>query len=382
MPRFWMILAGVIGLSRVGASAAATDKPVLDDLRAKADAALGSGDFQTAAALLDRGLKIDPEWKDGLWAIALALYQSDRYDAALPYLARLTRIDSGKGAAWALMGMCEFQLGRFASAVEHLDRADRLGIPANEGLQYAAFLNRGLARIQLGHYGTAAELLGRLAPRQSGEERDRLATALGYAAMGLNLDEPLTPERLDQVRTVGEAYYQSAAGNRPAARTIFQKLCEQFPRASLLHYAQGSLLLTWFEDDAAQREFRAELAIAPDSFLARLGLAYVAVQSGASDPAEGLGPAREAVRLRPDSYPAHLYLGQLLLRHREPAAALAELEAARRLSPSASTVRFALAKAYRALNRDREADRELEEFRRLKALEEPARAERTKSESR
>jgi predicted Zn-dependent protease len=273
--------------------------------------------------------------------------------------------------------MCEFQLGRFASAVEHLDQADRLGIPANEGLQYTAFLNRGLARIQLGHYGTAAELLRRLAPRESAEERDRLVTALGYAAMGLNLDEPLTAERLDQVDAVGEAYYQSAAGNRAAATTIFQKLCEKYPRASLLHYARGSLLLTWLEDEAAEREFRAELAIVPDSFLARLGLAYAALQSGAGDPADGLVPAREAVRLRPDSYPAYLYLGQLLLRNREPAAALAELEAARRLSPSASTARFALAKAYRALNRDQEANRELEEFKRLKALEEPDRAERT-----
>jgi tetratricopeptide (TPR) repeat protein len=382
MPLFLMVLAGLMGLAQAGVSAADTDRPVLDHLRGKAEAAIESGDFQAATAFLEQGLKIDPEWKDGLWAIALALYQSDRYEAALPYVARLTRIDSGKGAAWALLGMCEFQLGRFASAVEHLDRADRLGIPANEGLQYTAGLNRGLARIQLGHYGTAAELLGRLAPRKSAEERDRLVTALGYAAMGLNLGEPLAPERLDQLRAVGEAYYQSAAGNRAGARTIFQKLCEKYARASLLHYAQGSLLLTWLEDDAAEREFRAELAITPDSFPARLGLAYVALQSGAGDPADGLVPAREAVRLRPDSYPAHLYLGQLLLRNHEPASALAELEAARRLSPSTSTVHFELAKAYRALNRDREADRELEEFKRLKALEEPARAERTTPASR
>jgi predicted Zn-dependent protease len=237
-----------------------------------------------------------------------------------------------------------------------------------------------LARIQLSHYGTAAELLGRLAPRKSTEERDHLVTALGYAAMGLNLDEPLTPERLDQVHAVGEAYYQSAAGNRAAARTVFQKLCEQYPRASLLHYAQGSLLVTWLEYDAAEREFRAELSISADSFLARLGLAYVALQSGAWDPADGLVPAREAVRLRPDSYAAHLYFGQLLLRTREPAAALGELEAARQLSPSTSSVHFELARAYRALNRDTEAERELEEFKRLKTLEEPARAERTTSE--
>jgi tetratricopeptide (TPR) repeat protein len=376
MPLFLMVFACLVGLAHAGVPAVGTDKPALNDLRARAEAALESGDFPSATALLEQGLKMDPEWKDGLWAMGLALYQSDRYEAAVPYLAHLTRIDSDKGAGWALLGMCEFQLGRYGSAVEHLDRADRLGIPANVGLQYVALLNRGMARIQLGHYGTAAELLGRLAPRKSAEERDQLVTALGFAAMGLNLGEPLAPERQDQLRTVGEAYYQSAAGDRVAAGAIFQKLCEKYPRASLLHYAQGSLLLTWLEEDAAEREFRAELALTPDSFPARLGLAYVALQSGVADPASGLVPAREAVRLRPDSYPAHFYLGQLLLRNHEPAAAIVELEAARRLSPSTSSVHFELAKAYRAVNRDREADHELDEFKRLKALEEPARAER------
>ena len=111
MRLFLMILAGLVGVARA-------DKPVLDDLRAKAEAAMKSGDFTAATALLEQGLKIDPDWKDGLWAIGLALYQSDRYEAAVPHLARLTRFDSGKGAGWALLGMCEFQLGRYSSAVD------------------------------------------------------------------------------------------------------------------------------------------------------------------------------------------------------------------------------------------------------------------------
>jgi len=378
---FGLFLAGVMFLAHAGVSAAGADKPVLDGLRAKAEAALEQGDFPSATALLEQGLKLDPEWKDGLWAMGLALYQGDRYEAAVPYLARLTKIDSGNGHGWALLGMCEFQLERYGKAVEYLDRADRLGIPTNLGLQFVALLDRGMARIQLGQYGTAAELLARLAPRNSAEERDQLVTALGFAAMGLNPGEQLAPERQDQVRMVGEAYYQSAASDRAAARTIFQELCEKYPKASLLHYAQGSLLLTWSEEDAAAREFRAELAIAPDSLLARLGLAYVALKNGAEDPAAGLLAAREAVHLRPDSFPAHFYLGQLLLRDGEPAAAATELEIARRLSPSLSTVRFALAEAYRALKRDAEAHREFEEFKRLKALEEPAPADRATPQS-
>ena len=230
MPLFVMVIAGLIGLAHAGVAAAGTDRPVLDKLRAKAEAALESGDLRTATGFLEQGLKIDPEWKDGLWAMGLAFYQSDRYEAAVPYLAHFTRIDSGNGAAWALLGMCEFQLGRYGGAVEHLDRADRLGIPANEGLGYTAYLNRGLARIQLGQYGTAAVLLSQLAPRKSAEERDRLVTALGFAAMGLNLGESLALERQDQVSTVGEAYYQSAAGNRTAAERFSRSCSKSTPR--------------------------------------------------------------------------------------------------------------------------------------------------------
>jgi Flp pilus assembly protein TadD len=113
----------------------------------------------------------------------------------------------------------------------------------------------------------------------------------------------------------------------------------------------------------------------PESFPARLGLAYVAVHKGEAP--ESLRWATEAVQMRPDMYQSHYYLGQLLLRHDQAEQACVELEAARGLSASNSGVRYALAKAYRALGRKGDAERELKEFERLKALEEAGKAART-----
>jgi predicted Zn-dependent protease len=156
---------------------------------------------------------------------------------------------------------------------------------------------------------------------------------------------------------------------------LFESLLREHPKMPLLHYSYGSLLLSWLDYDGAGAEFRAELANDPGSFAPRLVLAYIALHQG--EVPSGLRWATEAAQMRPDSYHAHFYLGQLRLKNHQPQQACAELETARRLSPSNSRVRYALAKAYRALGRIADADRELQEFARLKALEEPAKAERT-----
>lgn len=370
-----LVLAGLfwhaVGLARDEAGAR-----ILRQIGSDADRAINAGDLPVAVALLEKGLRIDPNWKDGLWKAGLVLYQGDQFGPARRYLSRLTQVDGTRGLGWALLGMCDYQLGEFRAAIEHIDRADRLGMPKESGLRDIAYLNRGLAHIELGNFGTAIELLRKLAPREDAEQRERLVLALGYASLHLFPTQALSAEQSAQVRAVGEAHYLSDSGNRQAAAAVFAELFRKYPKAPLLHYAYGTLLLSWAEDDAAKREFRAELANTPDSFLARLGLAYVALEGGGTP--ESLRYAKEAAEMRSDSYQARLYYGRLLLRNDRPAEACPELEAARRLSPSSSSARFALAKAYRMLGREAEAAQEFKEFERLKALEEPAKAERTR----
>jgi len=375
----WVVHFALVGLllSLVppGLPAQKENDHVPPEIRLAAESAMTAGRLPEALAALKKGLAIDPAWTDGLWKIGLVLYQSDQFEAALPYLHKLTELDPAKGAGWALLGMCELQAGHPRQAVEHIDRADRVGITDQYQLWEIAYLDRGLAHIALGDFGEATELLSKLAPREDPDERARLVLALGFAALRLRLDDSLSSEQHVLVQAVGEASYLNYSRNPAAADAAFAELFRQYPKAPLLHYAYGAILLSRIDYAGAERQFRAELANTSDSFPARLGLAFIALENG--DARGGLPHAEEAVHLRPDSSQAHLYYGRLLLQVERTQEAVVELETARRITPENPEIRFALATAYRLLGRKDKAALEFAEYERLRPPTEPAKAEKT-----
>jgi tetratricopeptide (TPR) repeat protein len=348
---------------------------VPEELRLAAERAISGGRLQEAVSTIEKGLAVDPSWSDGLWKIGLVLYQTDQFESALPYLTRLTELEPSRGVGWALLGMCEFQTGKPQRAIEHIDRAEHTGIPDQYRLKNTALLNRSLAHIEMGHFGTAAELLGKLAPCEQPDERERLVLALGYAALHLPLNAPLTPEQQALVRAVGNAHYLNDSLQGSAADAAFAELFRKYPKTPLVHYAYGTTLMSRNDYKGAEREFRAELANDAHSFLARLGLAYVALEN--EDAPSGLSYAREAAGMQPDSYQTHLYYGRLLLQTGQAKESATELEAARRIAPDDPGIRLALAKAYRALGRVDQAASELSEFERLKMTGQSAGATQT-----
>jgi tetratricopeptide (TPR) repeat protein len=369
-----LVLVGLLlSLAPDGSAAQNKNDRVPPEIRLAAESAMTTGRLPEALAALKKGLAIDPAWTDGLWKIGLVLYQSDQFEAALPYLRKLTELDPAKGAGWALLGMCELQAGRPKEAVEHIDHADRIGITGQFHLWEIAYLDRGLAHIALGNFAEATEVLRKMVPREDPDERARLVLALGYAALNLPLDRSLSSAQHALLQAVGEACYLNYAGNASATDAAFAELFRQFPQLPRLHYAYGSVLLSRIDYEGAGRQFRAELANDTDSLLARLGLAFVALETG--DVQGGLPYAKEAVQQQPDRYQPHLYYGRLLLQVEQAQEAAVELETARRIAPGNAAVRLALANAYRLLGRKDKAAVEFAEYQRLKPPTEPANAQ-------
>ena len=373
-----LLLAAVLLCLAPDVLSANSESPrVPPEIRLDAERAIAAGRVPEAVAAVEKGLKIDSSWTDGLWKIGLMLYQFDQFESALPYLTRLTELAPSKGICWALRGMCEFQTGKPQKAIEHINRAEQLGIPSQYRLNNTALLNRGLAHIQLGNFGTAAEFLAKLAPCEDPDEREQLVVALGYAALHLQLNASLTSEQQALVRAVGDAHYLNDSRQGSAADAAFAELFQTYPKTPLVRYAYGTILLSRNDYKGAEREFHAELVNDSHSFLARLGLAYVALDNG--DAQGGLSYAREAVSMQPDSYQPHLYYGRLLLQTAQAKESAGELEVARRIAPNDPGIRLALSKAYRALGHIDQAARELSEFERLKALGQPTGAQQTTS---
>lgn len=340
---------------------------MLANIKEEAKRASQAGDAARAVALLEDGLKVDPAWKYGLSQAGLLLYQSEKYEAARSYLIRLTTTDSGNGAAWALLGMCEFQLGDYPNTIAHVERAARLGIHAPEAFQNEAGINLATAYAGVGDFDAAIELLGHLTLMDDEGRREQVVTAFGFAAAHQSLKAQLSEEESAVLHRIGEAYYLGALRKLAEARAVFENLFKSYPKATALHYIYANLLLSWGEDAAAAHEFHTELANDPDSYPARLGLAFLTVKQTEDLEPDGLRLAQEAARMHPEQYQPHFYFGQLLLRHDRAQEALGELQQARRLSPNSSDVRWALAKAYRATGDATAAASELKEFDRLKA---------------
>ncbi len=359
----------LVGLLCQPAQVSHNDRQVrtLAQISREADEAIIAGDFRAAVALIEKGLRIDPKWKDGLWKAGLVLYQNNQFEPARGYLNQLTRVEPTRGVAWALLGMCEFQLHEFQAAIEDITRADRLGIPEKSGMRRVALLDRAIAQTNLSNFGTAVALLHKLVPAESPEEREQLITVFGYASLQRSTEASLSPQQTGLLHDLGEAWYANAGGDRSRAKSLIEGLLLKYPRESMLHYTYGNLLVSWREYDAAGKEFRAELALNPTSLSARLALASLGLTSGKIS--EALPYALEASKMSPDFYLAHLYLGRLLIRTGRLNEGCKELEIARGLSPSNSEVRYVLATTYRRLGRVEDAQREYKEFERLKALD-------------
>jgi len=339
----------------------------LAQISREADDAIVAGDFGAAVALIERGLRIDPEWKDGLWKAGLVLYQDNQFEPARGYLKRLTQVEPTRGVAWALQGMCEFQLHQFWAAIEDITRADRLGIPQKSGMRRVALLDRAIAQTNLSNFGTAIALLTKLVPAESPEEREQLITVFGYASLQRSTQDSLSPQQTALVHDLGAAWYANATGDRSSAKSLIEGLLLKHPREPMLHYTYGTLLVSWREYDPAVKEFGAELALNPSSFSTRLALASLGLTLYKIS--EALPYAIEASKMRPDSYLAHLYLGRLLIRAGQLNEGCNELEIARGLSPSNSEVRYVLVTTYRRLGRAEDAQRDYKEFERLKAID-------------
>jgi len=366
-----MSLTGIllVGLLWQPAQASHNDPHIrtLAKIGREADDAIVAGDSGAAVALLEKGLKIDPEWKDGLWKAGLVLYQNDQFEPAKGYLKRLTQVEPTRGVAWALLGMCEFQLHQFWAAIEDITRADRLGIPGQSGMRRVALLDRAIAQNDLSNFGTAVTLLSKLVPAESPEEREQIIAVFGYASLERSTEASLSPQQTALAHDLGAAWYANASGDRSSAKSLIEGLLLKYPREPMLHSTYGSLFVSWREYGAAEKQFGAELALNPSSFSTRLALASLGLPLGKIS--EALPYAIEASKMRPDFYLAHLYLGRLLTRAGQLNEGCKELEIARGLSPSNSEVRYVLATTYRRLGRTEDAQREYKEFERLKALD-------------
>jgi tetratricopeptide (TPR) repeat protein len=343
----------------------AATQPEFERLSAQATSAREAGRFEEAIELYRKALALRPRWLDGLWYMGTLLYERDAYREAAQLFAKAGELQPKAGAAWAMLGLCEYRLARYDDALGHLHKARRVGLVNNPELIRVMIYHEGLLLLLRGDFETAHQRFSALA--YEGLNTEDLLIGLGLAS----LRNPVTPSQIGpdhrdraMIRRVGWAEFQAAQKNRTDAQSEYERLIADFPKTPNIQYAFGRFLLNSRRDEeGALAAFHREIENAPDSAVARIQIAYLKLKS--KDTAAGIPFAEEALKLSPRNAVGHYVLGRLLFDIGQTERSIKELEGARNLAPMAPNIHFALARAYSRANRKADAERARETFTRL-----------------
>ena len=341
-----------------------SNAPQFKALSERAAKASSENRLDEAIALYTKALAMRPKWVEGWWSLGTLEYDQDHYAKAARDFEKLIALDEKNGTAHAMLGLCQFELGKDDSALKNLLAAERLGVLKDDQLRNVALYHLGVLQLRAGKYGAAKETLGQLV-------RDRvrtkeITTELGLAALLMRPKElPMegTPGA-SVVERAGEAEVLLAANEFDPAKQKYAQLTSEFPDYPNLHFAFGRLLLETHETDEAVQEFQRELKRDPKNVNSMLEIA-AALQL--VDSQGGLNYAEEAVKLAPGLPLAHYLLGMLRLETGDAAAAIPELETAQKAFPEEAGVSFSLGKAYARVGRKADAAKARAEFTRLNA---------------
>ena len=360
-----MVCLACLCVSGVEANAQAQQSETFRQLAENARKASDANRLDEAARLYAKALQIRPSWKEGWWSLGTLHYDQDHYLKAAQAFERLVALDPKNGTAHAMLGLCQFELGKDDAALKNLLAAESMGILKEEELRKVTLYHLGVLELRAGRYGAAREAMGQLI-------RDRvltkeLTTGMGLAALLIRPQQ--SPKEgtpgADVVERAGEAEVLLASNDFDRAKQKYAQLTLDYPDYPNLHFAFGRFLLETHETDAAVEQFQLELERDPQNVNSMLEIA-TALQL--VDPAGGLKYADRAVKLAPQLPLAHYLLGMLRLNTGDAAGAIPQLEIAQKSFPGEAGVYFSLGSAYARVGRKADASKARAEFSRLSAL--------------
>ena len=215
-----------------------------------------------------------PDWEEGWWYLGTLLYDGDHFDQAIPALRRFVELDPKVGAAWAFLGLCEFETGDYPDSYTHLQGAKEIGFSEAPEAEKVALYHLGLLLNLNGQFERATELLASaFGPDHFTEQ---IKTALGLAL----LRAPILPARIDPskdalLHAAGEVAVLQLSHESEGALTALQEMLRNYPRTPYLNYRYGMALIAAKKYESAEAVLREETQITPQSPLVWAGLAEV-----------------------------------------------------------------------------------------------------------
>ena len=327
--------------------------PTFDQLAAQATAAREANDVAQAIQLYRQALDANPSWSEGWWYLGTLFYDSDQYSSGQEAFAHFVKLDQSAAPGWSFLGLCEFETGNYADALDHIRRGLASPAAMPRETQDVLRFHEALLLTRLGQFDAALPVYMPFA--RSATQDPVLIAGMGLTALGRPLLPKAVPaDQRDLVMAAGKTAWLWTKGDTAEAEQAFRDLLASFPTSPGVHHFYGTWLLAGHPDEAVA-EFQRELQIDPHNARARAMIALIMMRAGQEK--DALPWARQAAEDGPSVAMAHFVLGQLLA-HAGDAAGVPQLEAAEKLDAGNFEFRMALASAYSKFGRYDDARRE------------------------
>ena len=332
-----------------------------DSLSQRAAAARDANQLDEAVSLYKKALALRPKWAEGWWSLGTLEYDRNNYRSAAAAFRQLLPLAPSDGTAYAMLGLCEFELGNDAEALKHLERAKTLDVSSNPQLRRVLLYHDGILLLRVSKFQSAQTVLGGLC--LDSIPNDDAIHALGLAVFRI-APQAAPPENspgASIVQRAGHAECLAVQKKYDDARAEYASLANEYPDYPNIHYVFGKFLAE-SNDPAAVAEFQKEIQNNPRDINSRLEIAATEYKINS---AAGIPYAEQAVELNPHVPFAHYLLGLLYLDVDNYQKAIPQLELAQKAFPNDAKIYFALGSAYSRAGRRQDAEKARATYQRL-----------------
>jgi tetratricopeptide (TPR) repeat protein len=332
----------------------------LDSLSSEGKNALDAQQFDRAAKIYERIVKLVPGSAEGHSNLGFALYMSGSYAAAIIQFRKALDLDPHLDRTQVLLALAYFDSGDFERAVPLLEKAyqsrkDDPVVVAHLGLAYLRQAKDDKALAMLSRWAElepkspdALYFKGKASVYVASDSFDRLSKA--------------APDSYRMFQLRAEMLRQQ--GLIPAAISEYKKAIAQKAAAAGLHYALGTLYREAGRLDEALAEFDAELKISPNDAMTDYLMGDVYLQQNKLEDAQSY--LKRALQSQPALADAQLDLAKTYRSQAKNDEAINLLKSVVASDPGREDAHYLLFGIYKEQGQMEEARKELKIFEELK----------------